>query len=93
MEQINSVLQGDKLWLRKSHGKPVEESETDFTGESNSIKKQASICSTLFRIGEKSTLLNTQHKIINHVLTTKDTLWCVSYRKQKVFKLVYFFPR
>lgn len=29
MEQINSVLQGDKLWLRKSHGKPVEESETN----------------------------------------------------------------
>lgn len=53
MEQINSVLQGDKLWLRKSYGKPVEESETKFTGESNSIKKHASICSTLFRIGKK----------------------------------------
>lgn len=45
MEQINSVLQGDKLWLRKSHRKPVEGLETDFTGESNS-EKQASICST-----------------------------------------------
>lgn len=54
MEQINSVLQGDKLWLRKSHVKPEEESETDFIGESNYIKKQVSISSTLFRIGKKT---------------------------------------
>lgn len=37
MEQINSVLRGDKLWLRKSHGKPMEDSET-LTPEESEIQ-------------------------------------------------------
>lgn len=64
MEQINSELQGDKLWLRKSDTKPVEESQKESLNSKikNSVKRQAPICSTLLGTGNKKSLLNTQQQ-------------------------------
>lgn len=83
MEQINSVLRGDKLWLRKSHGKPVEEPEI-LTLQKNQKFTEKTSFNMLHVSGnggkKNNPLLNTQHQAnIKYILTTKDLLWCVCY--------------